>query len=270
MDTRSTNRLLPQSMLSTTTHSPTTRHVPQKLTLRRRCRSECLQMTPIVGLPTEPKHFDDLNELRRKAPQHHQQQHNHHQQQPVFRNMLFNCSPTSAIRNQQDRAKNIFSFVDNRSRNGGCGGGGGNNLQLKNNTKENISSAPSILTHSTAVAANGIICSGSSTVDKDLCMRDFELYREKAIRSNREFINKYQCIDKASYDNCGTINDRKTDNNKRRVRARSESEPHELYQTKQHSPNKFDRNKGYGDVSTYFNFVNYLLLTFTNLPFNLI
>lgn len=230
MDSRS-NRLCPTQQQQ---HSPNARQRvhPQKLVLRRRCRSECLPMSPIIGIAIEPKQFDDLNELRHKQHQPAATVTSPllmpiQQQQPNFRKY---ATSASVLRNQ-DSAKNIFSHIDQRQHRGSAG-------LLKNSTKENISSAtPSIF---------------QTDDGKDICMRDFELYKEKAIRSNLDFMNKFSCIEK---DNCvqyendnGAMvsNGHVIRDTKRRVRARSESEPHEMYQSSKLSPQKYDKSIGAG------------------------
>lgn len=194
MDTR--ERLYPQS------------NRQQKLTLRRRCRSETLpQMGPvtIVGTPID---LDDPNELRRKSSLHHQ---------TVFRNRIHSKhhSPNIVLRNQES-AKNIFSLREHRRATTAA-------QQLKTNTKENIS----VAYHDTDGA-------------KDFCLREFELYRDRAAKTNDDFlnINRHQRIEKDDWESFAT-DDRYMDTHKRRARARSESEPHEIYLSKT-SPNKSD------------------------------
>lgn len=193
MDTR--ERLYPQS------------NRQQKLTLRRRCRSETLPQMDHVTIVGVPIDLDEPNDLRRKSSSHHQ---------TGFRNRIhskLHC-PNSVLRNQES-AKNIFTMRENR-RNPAT-------VQLKTNTKENISVA-------------------YSDVDgnKDLCLREFELYKDRAAKTNVDFlnINKHQRLEKDDWesfaaDNCYV------DTHKRRARARSESEPHEIYVTKT-SPIKCD------------------------------
>lgn len=241
MEPRASNRLLQQSMLST--HSPPGRTQPQKVVLRRRCRSECLQMSPIIGIPTQPKQFDDLKEfVRRKAAhpaEQDQQQQPLPQQQnflsqtpPVFRSTFKKFPPSPVLRNQES-ANNIFSFVDTRK----------NVPAALLKQKENISSAPSLI-HTTTTTDSPNFLNG------DVSMRKFEQYREQAARTNHHFINKYQCIEKdnpfeidvASVDPKSSMLNRFA--KARRVRARSESEPHEIYQSKE-SLHKTDKSRLY-------------------------
>lgn len=182
----------------------------QKLTLRRRCRSESLPQigsVTIVGLPIE---LDDPNDLRHKAPQ----------QPTVFRNHIHSKlhSPSIVLRNQ-DSAKNIFTLRENRR-------GPSAAVQLKTNTKENIT-----------VVYDDI--DGS----KDFCFRQFELYKDRAAKSNVDFlnINKHQRMEKDDCEQFTIADGRHVDTHKRRARARSESEPHEIYLTKT-SPNKCDES----------------------------
>ncbi|KAJ6649581.1 Tubulin monoglutamylase TTLL4, partial [Pseudolycoriella hygida] len=191
MDTR--DRLYPQS------------HRQQKLTLRRRCRSETLPQMGHVTIVGTPIDLDDPNELRRKSSL----------QQTVFRNRIHSKphSPNVVLRNQES-TKNIYSLRENR-RNAAVS-------QLKTNTKENIS-----------VEYNDIDDS------KDFCLREFELYKDRAVKRNDDFlsINKLQRMEK---DDCESfVQDSLPDTHKRRARARSESEPHDIYHTRM-SPNKTD------------------------------
>lgn len=220
MDTR--ERLYPQS------------NRQQKLTLRRRCRSETLpQMghVTIVGLPID---LDDPNDLRRKSSHH----------QPVFRNRIHSKhhSPSIVLRNQES-AKNIFTFRENR-RNTAA-------VQLKTNTKENIS------------------YNDDNDGNKDFCLREFELYKDRAVKTNVDFlnINKHQRIEKDDWESFAT-DDSYTDTHKRRARARSESEPHEIYLSKT-SPIKsdlIDRN----NVSFKNYFVCCTIFFSFNLPYPLL
>lgn len=204
MDTR--ERLYPQS------------NRQQKLTLRRRCRSETLpQMGPvtIVGTPID---LDDPNELRRKSSHH----------QNVFRNRIHSKhhSPSIVLRNQES-AKNIFSLRENRRTTAA--------VQLKTNTKENIS-----------VAYNDV------DGNKDFCLREFESYKDRAAKANVDFlnINKHQRM-KDDWESFAA-DDCYMDTHKRRARARSESEPHEIYLSKT-SPIKSD-SIDRSNVSFCFNF----------------
>lgn len=192
MDTR--ERLYPQS------------NRQQKLTLRRRCRSETLPQMGHVTIVGTPIDLDDPNELRRKSSHH----------QTVFRNRIHSKhhSPSIVLRNQES-AKNIFSMRENRRTTAA--------VQLKTNTKENIS-----------VAYNDV------DGNKDFCLREFELYKDRAAKTNVDFlnINKHQRIEKDDWESFAA-DDSYTDTHKRRARARSESEPHEIYLTKT-SPVKSD------------------------------
>lgn len=248
METRS-NRLCPtQSMLASTVanHSPSGRLVPPKLTLRRRCRSECLPMGSVMGIATEPKHYDDLNELRRKAPHSPKSTAptlptNQQQPLPAVRKHvqhLLKYSPGGILRNH-DSSKNIFSVIDTR-KNGYMNGTG---ACLKTYTKENLASAPILMTTANDTAMNSLYA--AYNIDR---------YSDKAYRSEQDVHNKYQCIGTVSQEVLPT-NTRTTNcgDNKRRVRSRSESEPHELlYQTKQ-SPNKCTGRPKLFDVSMYSN-----------------
>lgn len=186
----------------------------QKLTLRRRCRSETLpQMGPvtIVGTPID---LDDPNELRRKSSSHH------HHHPTVFRNRIHSKhhSPSSIVLRNQDSTKNIFSLREHRRNTASAAA-----LQLKANTKENIS-----------VPFNDV--DGT----KEFCLREFEAYKDRAAKTNFDFlnINKHQRLEKDDWESFAT-DDCYTDTHKRRARARSESEPHEIYLSKT-SPCKND------------------------------
>lgn len=247
METRS-NRLCPQSMSAAANHSPSSRLVPPKLTLRRRCRSECLPMGSVMGIATEPKQYDDLNELRRKAP--HSPKSSaptvpvNQQPLPAVRKHvqhLLKYSPGGILRNH-DSSKNIFSVIDTR-KNGYTNGNGG---CLKTYTKENVASAPILMT-----TANDTL-TGDAAMNSLYAAYNIDRYSEKAYRSEQDVHNKYQCIGTVSHDGLPT-NTRTTiaGDNKRRVRSRSESEPHELlYQTKQ-SPNKSSGRPKLFDVSMF-------------------
>lgn len=196
------NRLCPQPMFTTTVQTP--RNAQPRVTLRRRCRSECLP--GLIGQPTDPKYFNDLNDLRLKANHlpsslGNSPQHGHHHQFLSARNTPSKYSPASVLRNQ-DISKNIFSFVDIR-RNSHTNG----LLKTTTRTKENISSSPNLtayhLDHDNVAAAAG------AAVEQPP-----HYYGERSLRHQ------------VMMDDMPT--QRKHDN-RRRVRARSESEPHETY-----------------------------------------
>lgn len=211
MDTR--ERLYPQS------------NRQQKLTLRRRCRSETLPQMSHVTIVGTPIDLDDSNELRHKSLHH----------PTVFRNRLHSKhhSPSIVLRNQES-AKNIFSMRENRRSTAA--------VQLKTNIKENIS-----------LAYNNV------DGGKDFCLREFELYKDRAAKTNVDFlnINKHQRIEKDDWESFAA--DDCYNDNKRRARARSESEPHEIYLSKT-SPIKSD-SIDRSNVS-FFNFA--LLFTLVN------
>lgn len=215
MDT-TRNRLC--SQLSYNTAQMPRPSAPKKLQVRRRCRSETLHVGTLFGTPTHAKQFDDLNEIQR---------HCSSAQQP-FQNIISKYAPSTKLRNQ-DFAKNIFSCTDSRLQSTSAIN------QLSSNTKENILSTSSL--HNDG--------RHTTTDYRELCRREFELYKERAIKNNRDLINRYN---PRLSTNIGEK--RLVDGNNRRVRARSESEPQpqDLCQSK-HSPNKMQLRKGY-EVST--------------------
>lgn len=250
METRG-NRLCLQSMGATTTSTP--QNVPTqtpRVTLRRRCRSECMPpmmgTTSLNGSPTNPKHFNDLNELRRKAyavqppPQTmpvsshgNSPQHRQANQSMSPKNVMSKYSPASVLRNQ-DISKNIFSFVDIRRNghhhNGGVGGGstnnGGNYKVVK--TKENFLSSP---THHHNNHSGPLQQHKNkddfSAASLSAAAADIHYGGERLLRS---VAMDYRQQPAAVADDRATAP--KLDSGRRRVRARSESEPHELYQSK--------------------------------------
>lgn len=192
MDTR--DRLYPQS------------NRQQKLTLRRRCRSETLPQMGHVTIVGTPIDLDDPIELRRKSSSHHQ---------TVFRNRIHSKHHSPSVLRNQESAKNIFSLRENRRSNTTTTTTTAA-VQLKTNTKENIS-----------VEYHDV--DGT----KDICLREFELYKDRAAKTNVDFlnINKHQRIEKDDWESYAA-DDCYVDTHKRRARARSESEPHEIYLTK--------------------------------------
>lgn len=213
MDTR--DRLYPQS------------NRQQKLTLRRRCRSETLPQMGHVTIVGTPIDLDDPNEYRRKSSNH----------QTVFRNRIHSKhhSPNNQVLRNQESAKNIFSVRENRRTTAA--------VQLKTNTKENIS-----------VEYNDV--DGNT---KDFCLREFELYKDRAVKTNVDFlnINKHQRNEKDDWESYAADDDY-SDTHKRRARARSESEPHEIYVSKT-SPNK---NEAIDRTNVSFLFVFFFYLQF--------
>lgn len=191
MDTR--DRLYPQS------------NRQQKLTLRRRCRSETLPQMGHVTIVGTPIDLDDPIELRRKSSSHHQ---------TVFRNRIHSKHHSPSVLRNQESAKNIFSLRENRRSNTTTTTTAA--VQLKTNTKENIS-----------VEYHDV--DGT----KDICLREFELYKDRAAKTNVDFLNfnKHQRIEKDDWESYAA-DDCYVDTHKRRARARSESEPHEIYLTK--------------------------------------
>lgn len=276
------NRLYPQSISLSNQQSANGKHNPQKLTLRRRCRSECLQMAPVIGHQTEPKPIvvDNTDDVRRKIAH-----------QPVFRNMLMKYSSSTILRNQ-DSAKNIFTFMDNRKTNHLSSSTAAvpvNSVRLKNTTKENISKSATVLVgggggsgernndaHNHFVPQQPII----GGPGRDVCTN--RLYNGRMVRSSQDFFEKNHnqprrvtttgangYVDGSPQKvqmGLGSIAAATTvywkssptsvdsSSQRRRVRARSESESQELYQTTGNnkcSSHKNHKCRGY-DVSYFF------------------
>lgn len=140
------NRLYPQPINLSKHNLGNSKNIPQNLTLRRRCRSECLQMTPIFGsgqstndtkqnLDNDNTTTPTPNDFRRKIAN-----------QPNFRNMLTKYSSSTILRNQ-DSAKNIFSSMNYRKQQNLSSSSSSVNAvsRLKNTTKENFSKSTSML-----------------------------------------------------------------------------------------------------------------------------
>lgn len=203
-----------------------------KMTTRRRCRSECLQMAP-TSIPSLDSCLEHLNELRQKLN---------------IENTI-NETDDSNVTNFVS-GEGMFSIIDSFR------GSDGHN----ENIKENISA------DSTINELNNGITDDSKVLDDDLknkgddtdfCSDEFNnLSTDQALidnqtillKMNEEIDKKYFDILKSArndYDQGDTVSgkmapdgDLQTNDhdakpateNRRRVRARSESDPHEIYQ----------------------------------------
>lgn len=157
------------------------------VTLRRRCRSECLQMIPVLGAT------------------------------PTLLNVDQNPTSTDdrSLQNKATNRRTIFTKSNNH--NGSMQHNNHSQQPQKNHTKENM--LLDLLNSSqTQNIHEGYLC-------------DLEKYKEKQmtlnLTTNGKLGNKKST--EKSYLNGDSFS---TDPNKRRVRTRSESEPHEIYNTK--------------------------------------
>lgn len=211
--------------LSTSSAGSAPSHLPSsarrishpRVVQRRRCRSECL--APVVP-SVDMKLGENLPELRHKSPH------------SVFRN---NTSHQGQQRGSTAHGRKLFSILDTRKLNGG--------VPIEENTKENIA---------TGDLFGETDCCGEDTDEltslRTVCIRDFDLYTDKALVKNQQYLYELnEEIDKKYFDVLSAArNDskgsavavQKSDEDamkdfqhehKRRARARSESEPHDLY-----------------------------------------
>lgn len=207
-------------------------------------------MGSVMGVATEPKQYDDLNELRRKAPQSPKSTAptlpaNQQQPLPAVRKHvqhLLKYSPGGILRNHDSSKKNIFSVIDTRKNvytngNSGC---------LKTYTKENVASAPILMTSANETQAS------DAAMNSLYAAYNIDRYSDKAYRSEQDVHNKYQCIGTVSHDGLPTNTRTSTGgDSKRRVRSRSESEPQELLYHTKPSPNKSTGRPKLLDVSIH-------------------
>lgn len=260
------NRLNPQPInLSTLGNS---KNIPQKSTLRRRCRSECLQMAPINttgqsknDIKQYPINDNNLrtttltNDVRRKIAQ-----------QPNFRNMLMKYSSSTILRNQ-DSAKNIYSSTNNCKQNNlSTSSANGTAARLKNTTKENISKSTSMLN-----GGNNVLTENDQQpiiIDNNHFRRELSsssttrLHNKRMVNSTQYFFEQSNNLNRIASDCSNDFSDVKKfvqkpqldwksttsindTNHKRRVRARSESESQELNQMTIGNNNKCSPQKNY-------------------------
>lgn len=164
---------------------------------------------------------ENLPELRHKSPH------------SVFRNNT--SHQVQQQRGPTANGRKLFSILDTRRSNGG--------LSIEETTKENIA---------TGDLFGETDCCGEDTDEltnlRSVCIRDFDLYTDKALVKNQQYLYKLnEEIDKKYFDvlsaarndsNGSAVAVQKSDEDamkdfqhehKRRARVRSESEPHDLY-----------------------------------------
>ncbi|XP_058451853.1 tubulin monoglutamylase TTLL4 isoform X2 [Malaya genurostris] len=200
---RSSSRLKHQSAVaSSVSTSPSV--APQKVTLRRRCRSECLPMAPMH----ETKSSKSRLQGQHHHNQHHHHHHNHHQQQLLKSK---GDNPSLLIESfslQTTGTRKMLPVI-------------GTSEQLPsiatNNAKENV-------------MHNGHNRLEGSVNAKDVYMSDLDAYRRDR-RSGYYMIGDRQLESRFARNLESSFNPRNTifDRSNRKLRARSESEPHELY-----------------------------------------
>lgn len=278
------NRLYPQPInLSTLGNS---KNIPQKLTLRRRCRSECLQMAPINGGQSSSSSNDtklyivndnnltSTNDVRRKIAH-----------QPNFRNTLMKYSSSTILRNQ-DSAKNIFSTTNNRKQNVSTSTSAVSvsaaTARLKNTTKENISKSTSMLNGNNALTVNDSnhltnhhqspiiidnnnyrreLCNATRSPNKRMINNSTQNNLNRISSDNNSYsdANKSMEIPQLNWKSSTSLNDI---NHKRRVRARSESESQDIYQITSSGNNKCSPQKNYKFRGYDVSFSNFFLIYF--------
>lgn len=208
-----------------------------KMTLRRRCRSECLQTAPIMNTSLD-SYLDHLNELRVKLN---------------FENGVSDIHITDgSIHALNDdhvvNSNKMFSIIDSFRT---------SNLHDEN-IKENIST-DSILNELKNTHVDDSELLDDLKVSSDFgCENLAHLYTDQALLDNQKLLLKInEEIDKKYFDILNSartgvekthINDDnktvanglgskgKTEKNRRRARSKSESEPHDILQSKLSSP----------------------------------
>ncbi|XP_058814235.1 tubulin monoglutamylase TTLL4-like isoform X4 [Topomyia yanbarensis] len=201
---RNSSRLKHQSSATSNMSTSSTSTVPQKVTLRRRCRSECLPMAPMH----ESKSGKSRLQGQHHHNHHHSQHHHHHPHQHL-----------------NSKGDNPSLLIESFS------------LQTTGTRKVLPAIGTSELVTSIAVnnAKENVMHNGHNRLEgnvnaKDVYMNDLDTYRRDRkygyyMTGDRQLESRFARNLESSFNPRNTVFDRSN----RKLRARSESEPHEIY-----------------------------------------